>query len=277
MKKLKLIQLNFLVLGCLLASAAKSQSTEATPRDLFYDKVTTAEKEAIPYPYINESNVLWQKRVWRVIDAKEKMNFPFRYEGNDWKGMKSLVMILREAAINGEITVYNEDYLQTPETPADVDKFGAGTDTIAMNDLEGNFSRDTVIKKEFDPTRVSKYRVKEDWFIDKQTSQMMVRIEAVAPLYYDDQAQIEIPMFWAYYPDCRSVLAKQEVFNPKNDAVRLSWDDLFEMRYFSSYIIKESNALDRRIQDYTSGVDALRESDRVKQEIIDKEQDMWSY
>jgi len=205
------------------------------------------------------------------------MNFPFQYNSKDWKNMKSLINILRDAAISGELTVYEEDYFQTPMTPARVDTLRASSEIIHRFDLQGNSLPDTVIKHEFNPAEITKYRIKEDWFIDKQTSQMEVRIEGIAPLYHDEEAGVDIPLFWVYYPDARGILAKQEVFNPKNDAVRMSWDDLFEMRYFSSYITKESNALDRRIQDYASGVDALRESDRIKQEIADKEQDMWSY
>jgi gliding motility associated protien GldN len=92
-----------------------------------------------------------------------------------------------------------------------------------------------------------------------------------------NKAQIDLPIFWAHYPSLRNQLVKQEVFNPRNDAIRFTWDDLFEMRMFSSYIYKESNVFDRRIQDYATGVDALRESDRIKQDIFNFEHDLWSY
>src|SRR5205814_2365485 len=119
--------------------------------------------------------------------------------------------------------------------------------------------------------------VKEDWFFDEETSTMQVRIMAIAPLYYDDEIQQDIPIFWAYYPTLRNTLVKHEVFNARNDAVRLTWDDLFEMRLFSSYIYKESNVFDRRIQDYATGIDALRESDKIKDDIFNFEHDLWSY
>ncbi len=161
--------------------------------------------------------------------------------------------------------------------PNDVARIGAGSDTIPLTDLDGNYVKDTVMTREFDPTKVSKYRVKEDWFFDEETSTMQVRIMSIAPLYYDDEIQQDIPMFWAYYPTLRNVLVKQEVFNPRNDAVRLTWDDLFEIRLFGSYVYKESNVFDRRIQDYATGIDALRESDRVKDDIFNFEHDLWSY
>ncbi len=276
MKQLKLVSVLVVIL-CIGAIRASGQADETMPRDLFYDKVAPLEKEVIPYDNVREADVLWQKRIWRIIDSREKMNLPFKYEGIDWKELKPLIFVLRDAAISGEITVYQEDNFKMVKLPADVARIGAGNDTIPLTDLDGNYIKDTVLVREFDPTRVTKYRIKEDWFFDEETSTMQVRIMAIAPLYYDDQIQLDLPMFWAHYPTARNVLVKQEVFNPRNDAVRLTWDDLFEMRLFSSYIYKESNVFDRRIQDYLTGTDALRESDRIKQDIFEYEHDVWSY
>ena len=276
MKQLKLVSVLVIILST-AAFRASGQADETMPRDLFYDKIAPTEKEVIPYDNVREADVLWQKRIWRIIDSREKMNLPFKYEGIDWKDLKPLIFVLRDAAVSGEITVYQEDNFKVVKLPADVAKIGAGNDTIPLTDLDGNYLKDTVLVREFDPTRVSKYRIKEDWFFDEETSTMQVRIIAIAPLYYDDQIQLDLPMFWAHYPTARNVLVKQEVFNPRNDAVRLTWDDLFEMRLFSSYIYKESNVFDRRIQDYLTGTDALRESDRIKQDIFEYEHDVWSY
>jgi gliding motility associated protien GldN len=268
-----------ILLTCLLAGnlAANAQAADALPRDLFYDKIGPTEKEIIPYDHIRESDVFWHKRIWRVIDVREKMNLPFAYEGIDWKDMKPLIEILLDAIASGEVTVYNEDNFKTVKTAADVASIGAGSDTIALFDLDGNYLKDTVVVNEFDPRTVKKFRIKEDWFFDEETSNMYVRIMAIAPIFYDEEAQAEIAMFWAYHPELRNVLIKQEVFNPKQDAVRLTWDDLFELRLFSSYVMKESNVFDRRISEYAQGVDALRESDRIKEELFNFEHDVWSF
>ena len=67
-------------------------------------------------------------------------------------------------------------------------------------------------------------------------------------------------LFWLYYPEWREILATYDAFNPINDAQRRSYEDLFEKRFFSSYIIKESNVYDRPISAYAKGLDALAES-----------------
>jgi gliding motility associated protien GldN len=138
-----------------------------------------------------------------------------------------------------------------------------------------------VQKTEFDPIKVVKYKLKEDWFFDEETSTQMCRIIGIAPVMEDfdmsGNYRGDMTMYWVYYPDLRPILAKYEVFNPRNDAVRLSWEDLFEARFFESYIYKESNVYDRNIQEYATGLDGLLESDNIKQKMFENEHDLWNY
>jgi gliding motility associated protien GldN len=143
---------------------------------------------------------------------------------------------------------------------------------------------DTVIVKEFSRDNVIGYRVKEDWFFDKQRSVMDVRIIGIAPLIYDRdefgnvrEGNIKKPLFWIYYPEARKLLANAEVFNRQNDAERRSFDDIFQKRLFGSYIYKEANVYDRLISDYRQGLSALLESERIKDDITNFEHDMWEF
>ncbi len=65
------------------------------------------------------------------------------------------------------------------------------------------------------------------------------------------------------------------MYNRQNDAQRMSFDDLFWKRMFNSYIKKESNIYDRQIIDYTSGIDALLESEKIRIQMQDIEHDVW--
>jgi gliding motility associated protien GldN len=86
------------------------------------------------------------------------------------------------------------------------------------------------------------------------------------------------PLFWIRYDEVRDLLSKKEVFNPNNDAQRMSYDDLFMQRRFDSYIVAESNVLnDRFIVDYTSGKDAMFEAERIKKELFTFEHDLWEF
>jgi hypothetical protein len=46
---------------------------------------------------------------------------------------------------------------------------------------------------------------------------------------------------------------------------------------FASYIYKENNVYDRRIEDYMQGMDALVEAERIKHDITNMEHDLWDY
>ena len=250
------------------------------PLDGAYQKVITKEKEIIPYDFLREADIFWQKRIWRVIDTREKMNLSFRYP------QQPLIEIIHTAAKNGELTVYdnsveNGDQFKQVLSVDGVKKIGAKEDTITAINPVTLEEETKVVKEELTWDKISKFQLKEDWLFDEETSTMMCRILGVAPIregldangnYRGDEL-----MYWCYYPDLRPILAKYEVYNPKNDAERLSWEDLFEARMFESYIYKESNVYDRKIKEYATGIDQLLESDRIKDEMFVMEHDLWNY
>ena len=154
-------------------------------------------------------------------------------------------------------------------------------DTIEILDPTDYTSQIKVIENDINFEDVKRFRIKEVWYFDENTSTMNVRILGLAPLIevYDDNDnfKFERPLFWVYYPECRELFAKQQVFNSFNDRALMTWDDLFEMRMFSSYIYKESNVRNDRIQEYATGVDKLLEADKIKKELLNFEHDLWSY
>jgi len=158
----------------------------------------------------------------------------------------------------------------------------AKTDTIFAFDPETYEERIQVVRNDINWADVKRFRLKEIWFFDKETSTLQVRILGIAPLIdvrdNDGNFRYEKAMFWVYYPHARNLLARHRVFTlGGNTNATISWEDYLELRFFSSYIIKESNVYDRRIEDYARGVDALWESERIKNAIFNFEQDLWQY
>lgn len=247
------------------------------PLDDIVEKRLTFEKRVLPYDHLREADIFWEKRIWRVLDVREKMNLAFAYPE------RPFFTILMEAAEAGEITVFSteDDKFSIPLTPDEVASMGASVDTIATVDPETYEETFQVVRNEVNPSDVKRFRLKEIWFFDEETSTMQVRILGIAPLIeeFDDNGNFkyERPMFWVYYPEAREVLARERVFNIANDSSPMSYEDLFEMRFFSSYIYKESNVFDRRLEDYLSGADLLMESEKIRQEIFNFEHDLWSY
>ena len=248
-----------------------------TPLDDIVEKRIINERRVLPYDPIREADIFWEKRIWRVIDVREKMNLPFAYPEEPF------FSILMNAAIEGEITAYGteDDKFSYPLESDEVASMGATVDTIITFDPETYEEQIQVVRNDLNPEDVKQFRMKEVWFFDEESSRLNVRILGIAPLIdkFDENGNytFTLPLFWVYYPECREILARYQVFNAGNDASPLSWEDLMEMRYFSSYISQESNVYNRKIQDYLSGVDMLLEAEKIRMEIFNFEHDLWEY
>ncbi len=280
MKKLALAFLTFILF---VAFALQAQIIDDAPLDGLYEEEAQIERDPVPLPSIRKADVMWSKRIWREIDFRQKFNQKFYFPIEQQANWKSFITVVLDALKEGELTAYdisNTDELLVPINYAEI--IGRQTDSIPKimrRSYPPYDEYDTVIYVEFDPTKVMRLRVKEDWYFDKQRSQMMVRVQAICPVLIKERDGEEVtePMFWLSYPSSRNVFAKALVFNDYNNAMRLTYDEIFWKRLFDSYIYKEQNVFDRRISQYATGVDALLESERVKNEMFEFEEQLWEY
>lgn len=250
------------------------------------EKSNIRDRVPIAYDHIREDDKFWEKRIWQVIDAREKMNLPFQYNVEDESGVNQLfINILVNAVKNGEVQAFNpiDDRFTTPMTYEEIQSKVSGEERqVRSIDPVTGEEKMVTTRDDFDPRTIVQYKIKEVWVIDKEASALKVRILGIAPmvsrLNEDGSLRASIPLFWVYYPDLRPVLAKTDVFNQNNDAASMSWEDLFEMRFFTSFVVKENNVYNREIKDYIKdGVMRLLEGQSIKDRIFNKEQDMWSY
>ncbi|MBL7774901.1 MAG: gliding motility protein GldN [Saprospiraceae bacterium] len=281
------------VCGCaglllLLAGAVSAQRTEASdpapvetpgiPPDDFTERSVVTERPVLPYQPVRESDILWESRIWRIVDVREKMNLPFAYPE------APLAQILGEAALAGELTVYD---------PGD-DKFSAvfptqalrdalyPTETIVTVDVETGLENVQEVEQSPDWTAVKRFRIKEAWFFDTRTGALRFRILGIAPMINVVNSQgdfmYERPLFWVHYPSARPLLARQKAYlHGGNLAATTTWEDLFEMRYFAATVYKDNNLYNRRIEDYLTGVDALYEAKRINDALLHREHDVWAW
>lgn len=259
----------------------------AVERSVFKDRIP------LPYEHLRADDALFMERVWRELDIREKINQPFGYRSDDDNGNQRFVNIMVNAVRSGKVTAFNadDDRFTTPLDSAQFEKVlsgGAQCDTLPVYNLNDPTKIDKYVVNcnSLNPDQVVKFRIKEDWVFDREASRMYCRIIGIAPckttMSVDGKTERgATPLFWIYYPDLRETLAKSEVYNSKNMGMnRLTWEELFETRMFSSYIIKSTleNAQNRTIRAYIKDpILALLEGDNIKNKIFDYEQNLWSY
>jgi gliding motility associated protien GldN len=260
-----------------------AQIVDDQPVDQVYVNNEGGNLKPVPLPVVRKADVMWSKRIWREIDFRQKFNQKLYYPMETQQNWKSLTVTILDAVKEGEITAYdinNTDELLIPITYREIEGRQVDTTYTTMRRPYPPYDEyDTVIYTTFDPTKIMRLRIKEDWYFDKQRSQMMVRILDMCPVIIKERNGEEgtEPLFWFSYAEARQVFANAFVFNADNSAMRLSFDDVFIKRLFDSYIYKEQNVFDRRISQYATGVDALLESKRIKNEMFDFEQFLWEY
>ena len=254
-----------------------------------YVQETHITKRVIPYPYLREADVMYFRRIWQEMDLKQKINHPYYYPIEPIQDRKSLFDVISHALLRegGQWTAYdsgpnNDDEFTRPYSKEEIYNLLNPIDSVAETDQYGDYVGMKIIQKKIESSNITKYRLKEDWIWDRQRSERYVRIIGIAPLLEGFDADgVSIgttPLFWLYYPEWRYVFANAEAFNLFNDAQRRTYEDLFQMRYFSSYIVKASNVYDRSIESYLhNGIDALAESEKIKEELFILEHDLWHY
>jgi gliding motility associated protien GldN len=288
MKKIEVILLGlFLFLSPSLFAQVVDEPEDNS--DGFYTKESELienGKKAFDFPYVREADVVWAHRVWRVIDFKEKINQVFYYPIAPDQGRKNLFTILDEALTSGQIRGFDGDMFENVVNWEELKASLAGSEVIERydTDIDGNeiITYDTIMTS-LKAEDVTMLRIKEDWFIDKNRSVEDVRIIGFALIYMQQKEEgtppVQMPLAWIRYndPEVRELLANAEVYNMDNDRARRSYDDIFRIRIFSSYVIRESNDFNRRIEDYASGIDAWMESQRIEDYLCEMEEDMWEY
>lgn len=282
MKKITFIFLSLFILSGFTASV-NGQILDNMPQDVVHYDNDLVDMRPIALPAVRKADIMWSKRLWREIDMRQMMNQPFYYPVEPHNNWRNFITVVMDALREGSITAYDisiTDEFLVPLTFQEIVSRQVDTVHLTLTRPYPPYDQyDTIIYSDFDPSMVSRIRIKEDWYFDKKRSQMMVRILGICPVMIKERNEEEFtePLFWIYYPEARPILAQAEVFNRFNDAARRSYDEIFMKRFFSSYIFKEQNVYDRRISEYAQGLDALLEAERIKLELLNFEQSLWEY
>ncbi len=270
-------------------TSANTAAKKSLRIDNAFDKSSLTQRIPLTYEHLRWDDALYAEKVWREIDFREKINRVFQYEAQDDNGSQIFVDMLLKAVNSGEVTAFADDRFTTPMTLAEVQQLTvSSTDTVNQVDPldPSKIIARVVTKRDFDSKSVLKLRIKEEWVFDRESSRMFVRILGICPMktLFNEKTGKErgvSAMFWLYYPDLRPILTRYEVYNSKNmGQSRMTWEELFESRMFSSYILKSTldNPGNKYITAYIKDpILRLLEGDNIKEKIFNYEQDLWSY
>lgn len=253
--------------------------------------------EPLPYGYINEDDILWSKVVWEVIDLNEKINQPY-YNSTNGIAYKTLSLFdaLKKGIEDGKITeVYDDEYFEYKITKDQAVNALSRTDTTDYYYEQkergvdmSNAVDDGINRFDISSDKIKMIMVKGMWYVDRRIGEMRYRLLGLSVLGPDAQsigrgfegADDFVNLFWIWYPDARKVLHQYTVFDPKNASSKITYDDMLNARRFNSIIYKTSDAMNNRsIEEYLpeDAVAQLEESWRIKNDILQKENDMWNY
>jgi gliding motility associated protien GldN len=257
------------------------------------------DQSPIAYGYIDDRDVLWSKTIWEIIDLNERINFPYYYptinNGLLSNNRKSLFRILYDNIASGEITeIYSTSYFIESEKLSFEDltdvlvSRNLSSEGISKSNAGEQVTEDDYDTYKIESDKISQYRIKGTWFFDKRLGELKYRLLGIAPVAPDVSTLSQgpeamkdalVPLFWIWFPDAREALANNGVFNTRNSSQPVTYDHMLNSRRFNATIYREENVYeDRQVSEYIYE-DALRqllESERIKSEIRDFEQDMWS-
>lgn len=282
------------------SNAAFDSVITSQRNDASIERTLIKDRQPLAFEHIREDDAIYRHKVWREIDTREKMNLAFRYAANEDNGNQRFISIILKAIKNREITAFdasNDDRFTTPLTPDKVlNIFSGGLDTVPVYDDNGDIKKYCIVPKEIDPDSIYKFKIKEEWVFDKESSRLFVRILGIAPMKrlttstgqdLDPANPDYYPLFWVYYPDdqqsgqsLRRILSKYDAYNGKNYGGRMTWEELLENRMFTSYITKTTidNPFDRTLKSYIKDpLFRLLEGENIKDKIFNYEQDLWSH
>ena len=236
----------------------------------------------IPYGYVDDRDVMWSKVVWEFVDLNQKINLPYYFPidtTNISPDRRSLFDALVKGIRQGKIQdAYTDSFFTSKITQDEIE-------TRLVNVREENGYSDTYTLQAED---IGGYMLKGMWYFDKRQGEMKYRLLALAPMGKDVQTlgvegvedESLYELFWVFFPSARQTLHESKVFNPMNASHPISYDHLLNARRFSAVIVREENIYGNRgISDYVRGnsLFQLLEADKIKEDIRNKEIDMWNY
>ena len=239
---------------------------------------------------IHVSDIMWKKTLLRAMDLREKQNTPL------FARNKEITKLILEAVAKGELTPYANDSLERKLT---IDEFNENLTVPAEGPVLTEEEKQIALLNGdssvlvsggvefFMPRDLYQLQITEDLIFDKQRSRLYYDIIAITVLLPADLKKnvraIEFNVASFSYKELVEKLFKDNPkalwFNVQNDQQHKNLADAFDLRLFSSYIIKVSNPNDARLEDIYGGDQAkgIMASQWAAMELLEYEHNLWEF
>lgn len=260
-------------------------------------------------------DVIWSRIVYRVIDLRYKQNYQLYFPTkSDDPHYRNLLKVIADAIVSGNLPIYEKDgetikpknfaettpmakaeipmayFVEDPMQDYSNDEshydIATSSDMLIHYDSINNVMEVNGYAFEALARNQIKYLIQEIVFFNKHTSRLHTKIMAIAPLNSDlirtednvMSAMREAITFWIPFDALRPFLAMQYIIPSQNETRRVTFDEFFQKRMYTSYIVGEGNMYNRYIPDYnTEEKDMKKEQERIANELLTFEQDLWEY
>lgn len=239
---------------------------------------------------VHTSDVMYQKTVTRALDLREKQNEPLFARNNE------ITALIINGVENGLVKAYVNDSLNQQLSLVDFSKkmqspavAALSTDTVDLFLEYGENWREIVkmIQAEKYMSRdFYQMEIKENVLFDKQQSKLVYDIQTITIYIPADHPLntkgIQIAVASFSYKELAEKLFKDNPkaiwYNVENDHENKNLADAFDLRLFSSYIIKVSNAQDKYLADiYSDEQKGRMASNWSAEKLMEYEHNLWEF
>lgn len=233
-----------------------------------------------------EADVMYKKEVTRAIDLREKQNKSIFARGHE------ISKLLLDAIEQGTITAYTNDSLTQVLPKAKImetltiPSTAAPVDTTYMEEwekIEYRKKLQTFKPDTYNPKDLYQLEFTEDVLFDKNHSVLEYAIKTITlfiPAGHPDNIRgIQQPIATFRYSDCKEIFKNTPNaiwYNPQNEATHLNLADAFDLRMFSSYILKVANPDDDYLMDIYGGEkNGIIASQKAAMDQLEFESNLW--
>lgn len=263
----------------------------------------------------SKNDVVWSKVVYRIVDLRFKQNYqlytPLSADDPNYSSLLKVILLAMKDTMpvyakteNGDFRpMINDEQKKVGEEVFDLlDLQKDLTKPQAERDYERVLRKNTSGDIEFNygsfrnyAKNQLKYMIREVVFFDKHYSRIYSKITHIAPMHAERTNLVtDMPvmdalygqiLFWVPFDALRPYMAQQYVMPNKNENMRVTFDEFFTKKKYSSYIVGDNNIYSRMTPQMV-GPNATKEEQYeaiqkeqklIEQELLNIEHDIWEY